>query len=96
MNYDFFQEHSILLNPARLGSVLIFLCGFVLSIYIWFAIHSKTWNPHLFLSSLIQNRKEMVKQLFSEGPGYLILPLWLILATMLENYLPLLLPDIFQ
>lgn len=87
MDQNFLTQHSVLLNPARLVSVVIFLVGFFVSVYVWFARDSGNKNIRFFLVSIHHNRRELLRKLFNEGPGYLILPLWLIFASIGENYL---------
>lgn len=87
MEQTFLTQHSVLLNPARLLSVVIFLVGFFVSVFFWFTRDSGNTSLRFFLVSFHHNRRELLRRLFNEGPGYLILPLWLIFASIGENYL---------
>ena len=93
MDLSFLTQHSLLFNPTRLISVIIFLVGFVLSIFIWFARDTGNMSIRFFLVYLNHNRRGLLRRLFDEGPGFLILPLWLIFASIGEKYLGPLLGD---
>lgn len=87
MDQSFLTQYSVMLNPARFVSVIIFLVGFFASCYVWFVKDTGTSSVRFFLIDLRHNRRELLRRLFNEGPGYLLLPLWLIFATIGENYL---------
>lgn len=96
MNVSSLSDQSVLLNPARLISVMVFLGCFAFSVYIWFGRRFGRWNLHFFLISLHHDRRTVLRQLFNEGPGYLILPLCLIFASMMESYLAPILGKFFN
>ncbi len=67
-------------SPERLTSVAVFIAGFGLSVLIWLSVTTGNRNIKTLLTFAHHNRSMLMKSLFTDGPGYLILPLWLILA----------------
>lgn len=65
----------------------MFLVGFFLSVYFWFARDTGNKSIPDFVVYLLHNRRELFRKLFEDGPGYLILPLWLVFASVTEKYL---------
>lgn len=85
MTESFFLENNILFNPARLLAVLIFLCGFHLSLYGWLAFASGRKSLSFFVTYMSINKSQVLKDFFNDGPGYLVLPFWLVVAAMSEK-----------
>lgn len=79
------QPVTTLLNssPERFASILIFLAGFGISVLVWLSATTGNRNIKSLLAFAHHNRSMLIKDLFTDGPGYLILPLWLILAEFL-------------
>ena len=67
-------------GPERLFSIAVFVVGFGLSVLIWLFVATGNRDIKSLLTFAHHNRSMLMKSLFSDGPGYLILPLWLILA----------------
>ncbi len=67
-------------GPERLTSIAVFVMGFGLSVLIWLSITTGNKDIKTLLTFAHHNRSMLMKSLFTDGPGYLILPLWLILA----------------
>lgn len=75
------------LDPAGIASICIFLVGFHASIGIWLIRTTGNTNLRSLLLFFSHNRKMLFKSFFTDGPGYLVLPLWLILAVWADDYL---------
>ena len=85
MTEAFWAEYNVFLNPLRLISVAVFLIGFHVSIYVWVIISTGNKGLSFFLTYIIHNRVQLIKAFFDEGPGFLVLPLWLIFAAFCEE-----------
>ncbi len=70
-------------GPERLVSIAVFIVGFGLSVLIWLSVTTGNRDIKSLLTFAHHNRSMLMKSLFTDGPGYLILPLWLILAEYL-------------
>lgn len=81
------QEQSILLNQKRLAGILFFVSGFLFSLYFWHAKRSNNYSLRFFVSYLSHSRGALLRNFFIDGPGYLVLPILLIAASFLEQYL---------
>lgn len=85
---DSFGIHDTLgIDQAGIASILIFLVGFHLSMFVWLTWTTENRNLRSLLSFFTHNRKMLFKSFFTDGPGYLLLPLWLILSVWTEDYL---------
>lgn len=83
---DFFTIHDLLgTEQAGPVSILIFLVGFHFTMFVWLARSTGNRSFTCFLAMLKHNRRQLFRSFFSEGPGYLMLPLWLIAAIWLDN-----------
>ncbi len=67
-------------GPERLVSIAVFIVGFGLSVLIWLLVTTGNRDIKSLLTFAHHNRSMLMKCLFTDGPGYLVLPLWLILA----------------
>ncbi|MFW2366324.1 MAG: hypothetical protein ACN4GW_07895 [Desulforhopalus sp.] len=70
-------------GPERLISIAVFIVGFGLSVLIWLLMTTGNRDISSLLAFAHHNRSMLMKSLFTDGPGYLILPLWLVLAEYL-------------
>jgi len=70
-------------GPERLVSIAVFIIGFGLSVLMWLLVTTGNRDIKSLLTFSHHNRSMLMKSLFTDGPGYLILPLWLILAEYL-------------
>lgn len=80
-------EQSMLLNQKRLAGVLFFVLGFFFSLYFWQAKRDNNYSLRFFVSYLSHSRGALLRNFFVDGPGYLVLPLLLIAASFLEQYM---------
>lgn len=85
MTDAFWAEYNVFLNPARLLSVAVFIVGFHVSIYVWVIISTGQKGFTFFLAYFSHNRGQLIKSFFNDGPGFLVLPFWLILAAFCEE-----------
>ena len=80
--------HEILgIDPAGIGTLLIFLAGFHLSMAIWLMRTTGNTGLRSLFLFFMYNRRMLFKSFFTDGPGYLVLPLWLILAVWADDFL---------
>ncbi len=85
---DLFGIHDALgIDPAGVASVLIFLVGFHVSMGVWLIWTTGNSSLRSLLLFFRHNRKMLFKSFFTDGPGYLVLPLWLIVSVWAEESL---------